>query len=70
VVDDARIEGTWVERELVRFDDLWRALTSENRGRLVRAIVEHVVVDPRTGAVKMHVADLASAPQPAAKETA
>jgi hypothetical protein len=58
---DARVEADWLERTLREFDELWDALTSENQERLVRAVVERVVVDEASGAIKMFVADLASA---------
>jgi site-specific DNA recombinase len=69
-LDDARVEADWLEQTLGEFDAVWDALTPENQARLVRAIVERVVVDEATGAVKMYVADLASADVTAVAETA
>jgi site-specific DNA recombinase len=67
---DARVEADWLERTLGEFDAVWDALTPENQGRLIRAIVDRVVVDEATGSVKMYVADLACAEVPGMAESA
>jgi site-specific DNA recombinase len=69
-LDDARVEADWLERTLSEFDAVWDALTPENQARLVRAVVERVVVDEATGSVKMYVADLACADVPGLAESA
>jgi hypothetical protein len=58
-LDDARVEADWLAQTLAEFDAVWNVLTPENQTRLVRAVVERVVVDEATGSVKMYVADLA-----------
>ena len=47
---------------LTGFDKVWDTLSSENRGRLVRAIVDRVEVDEPNGDVKAYLADLGPAP--------
>jgi DNA invertase Pin-like site-specific DNA recombinase len=59
--EDARVEADWLEQTLAEFDAVWEVLTPENQTRLVRAVVDRVVVDEATGSVKMYVADLACA---------
>ncbi len=58
-LDDARVEADWLAQTLAEFDAVWNVLTPENQTRLVRAVVDRVVVDEATGSVKMYVADLA-----------
>ncbi len=69
VLQEANVDRKWVETSFGRFQDLWEALTNEHRERLVRAIVERVVVDDANGSVKMYVADLAAVDAPAASES-
>lgn len=69
-MDDARVEADWLEQTLAEFDAVWEVLTPENQTRLVRAIVDRVVVDEATGSVKMYVADLACAEVQGLAETA
>ena len=52
-LDDARVEADWLAQTLAEFDAVWEVLTPENQTRLVRAVVERVVVDDATGSVKM-----------------
>ena len=48
-LDQLEIEGKWVAQALAEFDSVWDVLTSENRARLVRALVRRVEVDETTG---------------------
>lgn len=57
-LETARAEADWVVRTLSDFDRVWAVMTPENRGRLVDALVDGVVVDDRTGAVSVHLAVL------------
>ncbi len=59
--DDAHVEADWLEQTLAEFDAVWDVLTPENKARLVRAVVDRVVVNEATGSIKMYVADLAHA---------
>jgi len=43
---DAEIEAQWVGEVLADFDGLWSVMTPENRGRLLRAVVRDVTVQP------------------------
>jgi site-specific DNA recombinase len=39
------VEASWIGEVLETFDQVWQALTVENRSRLVRALVERVTID-------------------------
>ena len=52
------LEIGWVADTLARFDAAWDALTNENRGRLVRGLVERVEVDEPSGQVTAVLVDL------------
>ena len=52
------IEGRWVAETLSRFDDVWDALTPENRVRLVRALVRKVTVDEAENEVSVEMVEL------------
>jgi len=51
-------EAAWLVQTLSNFESLWDAFTPRNRQRLVRALVEEVVVDERAGEVTVRLADL------------
>ena len=51
-------EGSWLVQTLSDFQSLWDAFTPRNRQRLVRALVEEVVVDERAGEVRVRLTDL------------
>ena len=61
VLKDTDVEIEWVKSCLTGFDRVWDTLSSENRGRLVRAIVERVEVDEPNGDVRAFLADLGPA---------
>jgi hypothetical protein len=61
LLDACEVEAEWVSRCLADFDRVWDALSSEKRGRLVRAVVERVEVDESAGDVRVFIADLACA---------
>jgi hypothetical protein len=44
---------------VTRLDRVWDLLAPENRARLVSFIVDRVVADGETGAVEIHLGDLA-----------
>ncbi len=54
----ARAEADWVVRTLSDFERMWALMTPENRGRLVDALIDRVVVDDRSGAVSVRLAVL------------
>lgn len=63
------IESSWVAAQLTEFRQIWDLLTPENRGRLLRAVIERVEVDEPAHQIKLFFADLgaelgASVPAP------
>jgi DNA invertase Pin-like site-specific DNA recombinase len=60
--DVAGIETSWVARCLADFDAAWDVLTPENRGRLLRAVVQSVEVDEPANRVKVFIVDLGDGP--------
>jgi len=61
LLDACEVEAGWVSQCLADFDRVWDALSAENRGRLVRAVIERVEVDEPKGDVRAFMADLACA---------
>ena len=61
VLDDARVEASWVEATLRDFDRLWELMSPDNRDRLVHALVAEVVVDEPAGTIELRMADLGAA---------
>ena len=56
---DARVvEGRWVTDTLAHFDKVWEALNVLNQARLVRAIVEEVLIHEQNGTVEVVLADI------------
>ncbi|GEL74885.1 recombinase family protein [Myxococcus virescens] len=55
-IEGEKVEAAWVAQALGNFDAVWDALTSTNRGRLLRALVGRVVVNEATGKVDVHMA--------------
>ncbi len=48
-LEEQRVEGEWVAQALEDSARVWEVLTPANHGRLLRALVEKVVVDERGG---------------------
>lgn len=48
----------WVAKCLADFSSIWDVLTPENRGRLLRAVVQRVEVDEPANKVSVFLADL------------
>lgn len=44
------------------FTVVWEAMTIMNRGRLLRAVIDRVVVDEPSGRVEIHLVDFAADP--------
>lgn len=59
-LDAIEVEATWVAQCLADFDKVWDVLTSENRRRLLRAIVERVEIDEPANKVSVFIADLSA----------
>jgi len=55
------LEAGWVSRCLADFNQVWDTLSSENRGRLVLAVIERIEVDEPKGDVRTFIANLVSA---------
>jgi site-specific DNA recombinase len=57
-LDAVEVEAGWVGQVLADFTAVWDVLTPENRGRLLRAVVQSVEVDEPANQVKVVLADL------------
>ena len=57
-LDALEVDVDWVAQSLANFDRVWDRLTMENRGRLVRAVIDRVEVDEPGNAVRVVLADL------------
>jgi site-specific DNA recombinase len=57
-LDSIELESSWVASCLNDFSAIWDVLTPENRGRLLRAVVQRVEVDEPSNQVKVFMADL------------
>ena len=57
-LDALEVEVGWVAGCLADFDAVWDVLTPENRGRLLRAIVQRVDVNEPENQVTVVLADL------------
>jgi DNA invertase Pin-like site-specific DNA recombinase len=57
-LDAVEVEAGWVGQVLEDFTSVWDVLTPENRGRLLRAVVQSVEVDEPANQVKVVLADL------------
>jgi len=57
-IDCIELDARWVADTLAQFDAAWDMLSHENRGRLVRAIIQKVDVDEPNGTIAATVADL------------
>ncbi len=70
-LDALEVEVDWVARCLTDFDGIWDVLTPENRGRLLRAVVQRVEVNEPANQVSVFLADLgAEVPAEAASQPA
>ncbi len=58
LADAVEIETSWVARCLADFEAIWDVLTPENRGRLLRAVVQSVEIDEPANRVKVFMVDL------------
>ena len=61
LLDGCELEAEWVSRCLADFNRVWDTLSSENRGRLIRAVIERVEVDEPKGDVRTFIANLGAA---------
>jgi hypothetical protein len=57
-LDSVEVEAGWVGQVLADFTSVWDVLTPENRGRLLRAVVQSVEVDEPANKVTVVMADL------------
>jgi DNA invertase Pin-like site-specific DNA recombinase len=62
-LDAVQVEAGWVAQVLADFTEVWDVLTPENRGRLLRAVVQGVEVDEPANVVKVFMADLGGTPE-------
>lgn len=57
-LDALEVEVAWVARCLTDFGGIWDVLTPENRGRLMRAVIQRVEVNEPANQVSVFLADL------------
>lgn len=57
-IEQLEVEASWVARALEDFDAVWDVLTPDNRGRLVRAVVDRVEIEEDGRGITMRLADL------------
>ncbi|MBU8900708.1 recombinase family protein [Corallococcus sp. M34] len=69
-VKGEEMEVAWVAQSLADFSVVWDALTTVNRGRLLRALVGRVVVNEATGQVDVHLAHTGDGAPPERGEAA
>jgi len=72
-LDAIEVEATWVAQCLADFGKVWNVLSPENRGRLLRAVIERVEVDEPANQVSVLITDLSaglSTPEPMQEEAA
>jgi site-specific DNA recombinase len=60
-LDAVEIEAAWVASCLADFRSIWDVLTLDNRTRLLRAVVDRVVVDEAANELHVYMADLGAA---------
>ena len=60
-LEAAKAEAGWIAGCLRDFDALWDVFTPDNRGRLLRAVVERVYMDDEDGEVRISLVNLGSA---------
>jgi site-specific DNA recombinase len=64
-LDAVEIEAAWVASCLADFRSIWDVLTLDNRTRLLRAVVDRIVVDEAANELHVYMADVgAAAPAP------
>ena len=51
-------EAEWVTTTLSHFDAVWEAMIPQNRKRLLRAVVDEVLVDEPSGEVTVKLANI------------
>ena len=61
-LEDARKEAEWVRRILTDFDRMWQVATPDTQARIIRALVDSIEVDDRTGEVKVHLIAVSAPP--------
>jgi site-specific DNA recombinase len=68
-IETTELDAAWVARCLNDFSAIWDVLTPENRGQLLRAVVQRVEVDEPANKVKVFMVDLcAGMPAPVEAE--
>jgi DNA invertase Pin-like site-specific DNA recombinase len=63
-LQDAEATTAWVTDVLSDFDGLWKAMTPENRRRLVAALIESIVVDEEAGTMEINFVDALAVSEP------
>jgi hypothetical protein len=63
-VAERQYDLQWVARALSNFRTLWDAMTSINRGRLMRGLLEKIIVHEASGKVEIHFANFEAGLEP------
>ena len=66
LLDSREVEAQWVSRCLADFNQVWDSLSSQNRGRLLRAVIERAEVDEPNADVRTFISDVGCAIEPIA----
>ncbi|HMA96475.1 MAG TPA: recombinase family protein, partial [Polyangiaceae bacterium] len=53
-----KFDVEWVARALSNFREVWAVMSTVNQGRLLRALIDHIVIDQDSGKVDIHLAHL------------
>ena len=61
-LENAALEARHVVSALRDFRAVWQAMTMPNRGRMLRALLDHVEVDEPSGRIDIHLVDFAADP--------
>jgi DNA invertase Pin-like site-specific DNA recombinase len=59
-LDGLVTDAAWVADTLTDFGQIWDVLTTGNKGRLLRALIDHVVVNEAAGQLEIHLVDFTS----------
>jgi len=59
-LEQMSIDTEWVARVIQDFNQSWELLTPENRGRLIRAVVQRIVMNDNEGTVTVEMTDPAT----------
>jgi DNA invertase Pin-like site-specific DNA recombinase len=59
-LETRKFDIEWVTRALSNFHEVWSMMSTANQGRLMRALIDNIVIHDETGKVDIHLAQLDS----------